>query len=153
MTQNWCHADGERAFGRPTRDLSPEAFLGFCRLLDVRLLVVESPGLLRLVAASPAAFAAVPPGLGPYRLYRFAPVPVPDIWEGCYRGRVHATSNRIRIDDPPAGAFVLNHHFAHGFRGGPGVTAEPFVLPGLGAPFLRVTVDSARSSVELNFCP
>lgn len=152
LVQGWTHVGDGRAFGRSFGNIAPTDFLRACRLLDIRLIIVESVELEGLVKAMPADVQKETE-VGRFRIYRLAPTPAPEIWEGCYHGRVTVTHNRIRINSPPVGRFVINYHYASGFQVDSGIVVEPLTVPGASAPFIGVVVSESRPAIELAFQP
>ena len=150
VAQGWSHVGEGRAFGRSLDGATPEGFLRMCRLFDIRILIVDTDRLEQLILKLPGDAHRVT-AFGPLRVYRLDPRPAPEIWPGCYTGKVSATHNRIRIDDPPAGPFTIDYHYAKGFRTDPGVAAEPASIDGAGAPFIRITNGGSNSSIELKW--
>lgn len=150
VVQGWTHVGDGRAFGKPLAEITPAEFVRICRLLDVRMLIVESSPLESLLSKMPDLFAKEIE-FGQFRIYRLIPVPSADIWEGCYRGKVIATHNRIRIEDPPVGLFTINYHYAVGFRSQSGVTVEPTTLSGVPLPFIAIMNPKPQEAIELTF--
>jgi hypothetical protein len=148
LPQRWATVDEQWAFGRALGALTPADFLRACRILDVRVLIVESVPLAKLVEATPAVRAAT---FGALRIYTLAAEPATEIWPGCYEGKVLATHNRITVSDPPRGQFTLNDHYVRGLTPAPGVTVAPRMVAGAGAPFIQVNNQIGGSQIVIDF--
>lgn len=152
VAQNWAHAEGSRAFGKPLRDVTPAEFVRLLRALDVRFIVTESPEFDLYVRHLPADVAKEE-SFGPLAVYRLAPTKSQDVWEGVVAGKVAGGFNHIRVVDPPVGRIILPYHYVDGFRAEPGIVIEPETVPGAAAPFIAIRIPEQRAEVNLVFTP
>jgi len=148
LVQNWADISSDWSFGQPNEDLSPDTFMRACGLLDIRVLIVSSPSVIKLVEYTPAQLTAQ---FGQLRVYSLAAEPPAAIWSGCYAGWVTAEPNRIRIGHAPSGRFVLNYHFVAGCRTPDGVTVSPVDVEPAKAPLLAVDNASGLGTIELRW--
>ncbi len=150
VVQGWTHVGDGRAFGKPLSEVAPIDFVRMCRVLDIRLLIVESKPFELFLSGMPTLFRKEIE-IGQFSIYRLEFAPSFEIWEGCYQGKVKMTHNRIQIDDPPVGVFTINYHYVQGFRSESGVTVEPATISGVPQPFIAISNPAKQASIELTF--
>ncbi len=148
LLQNWADISSDWSFGEPLDRLTPEAFRQACALLDVRVLIVATPALRKLVEFTPAVFVTQ---FGDLSLYTLEPEPAPGIWAGCYAGQVSAGPNRLTIHQAPAGRFVLHYHFVDGVVAPAGVAVSPAELPPARAPLLAIDNRAGLETIALHW--
>jgi len=150
VIQGWSHVGDGRAFGRPIGEVTPGEFLKVCRLLDIRIFIVDSERLEKLLLVLPTKVKKESE-FGRLRVYSIEPSPSATIWEGCYQGKVTVTHNRIQIKDPPVGKITINYHYVDGFQSQAGIEVRPVNLPGVPAPFIEIISPEPRQWIELTF--
>ena len=146
VPEAWASIDRDWAFGRALEELTPNAFQRGCSLLDVRVLVVEAPRLIALVEETQARLAAT---FGELRIYTLEPAPAPELWAGCYQGKVDAGANRITIHDAPTGRFVIDYHYDRQLQAPAGVSVAPQNVPDAGAPFIAVDNSAGLQTIDI----
>jgi hypothetical protein len=151
LPQNWAGAGVRGPFGIRRRRVAEEGRLGdYLRMFNVAFVVTASPGFeadMRRVSdvyTNAARF-------GPYAVFAAKPSGLSYIWEGADGSptRVRAEPNRITIEQPPRGRFVIKYHYLRTLTSTPGTRIRPAPALDDPVPFIEVDNTAGLDRVEI----